>query len=615
MENLISKQPTAARWVQQLPSSSALLDKDHNLVDASTTWFSTFGFERKKVLGKPFSEFFPRYNDTWEDSFEYAKEGLSDIKIQDRFKNHEGIEQDFIWNINPWKDGYGKCVGIILNLKDISEKTALELQLKKTRKLLKEKSAIAKIGSWEYNISNHKMYWSKELKEIFNVPKKHTATLATSLAFFVKGQSRNMIKTLLKTAIEQGKPWNQNLQMTTANGEKIWVNTIGRPKFTNGKCVRIIGTLQNITDSYTPRPKTQEVAQQSPASYENLSIGIATIDLETGKITQVNSALTEELGLPCDTFLNQHFKSFLWLSREEQQQWLRSLIINGSFVGIEKEIFHDDLAQKVVYRLNGKLQSTAAGKKELIVSCQNITSYVLKQGTLETELALTHNELHRLTHFTHMLSHNLKGHASNFDLLLKFLSSEKDEKERESIVTVLSQSVENLTASIKDLRELVTIRHQVNEQKVSLKVNDIFYRTVQNNNGLIKQHKVKIHNEIPDDFIVNAIPVYFENIISNLLVNAIKFKNDNKQPIVYVDAEKNDKYCVVSIEDNGRGIDISNEKDKIFAFYQTLQNMDYSCGMGLYLAKYQIELMGGKISVESTPKTGSTFKIHFPLNS
>ncbi len=613
MESLITKKPAVVRWVNHLPSSSALLDKDLKLIDASTAWFKTFGFIREEVLGTPFMKLFPRLNENWQDSFDYAFEGLNDIKIVDVFLNQKQQEQELIWNINPWKDGYGNAVGIILNIKNVTKKKDLGLELKHTQKLLKEKSEIANIGSWDYNLRNKKLYWSKELKELFQLSHDHSTKIEDILGFFASEEEKKTIKELLHRAVNSGKPWNKNLRVKTKKGNIIWANTIGRPKFKNGKCVRIIGTIQNIQDSFVPEAAAK-VSLPIKTTWEfinDLPVGTAIIDISTGKIVDLNHSLTNLLAVSKLTLLDKHFKNFLWFTGNEQRQWYKSLMVNNCIHGIEKEVFTKNRHQKIIVRIHGKrLKNT----NFLLVSCEDVTAFHAKESLLQTKLSTANQELDKFTHFAHIASHNLKGHATNFDLLLNFLNNEQDEQERANLLNILFQSTESLTSSIKGLRELVTIRHQAKEDKTAVVLSDIVYKTLQNNNGLIKQHKVKIHNEVTDTFKVNGIPVYVESIISNLLINAIKFKNTNEKPYVIISAETINGFDVLSIEDNAVGVDLSKNGDKIFQLYKTLQNMDSTSGMGLYLAKYQIELMGGKIVVDSELGKGSNFKVYFPKN-
>ena len=102
-----------------------------------------------------------------------------------------------------------------------------------------------------------------------------------------------------------------------------------------------------------------------------------------------------------------------------------------------------------------------------------------------------------------------------------------------------------------------------------------------------------------------------ESILGNILSNSIRFRQNDKSPVVVFNVAETKKYTVLSIEDNGVGIDLSKHQDKIFGLYRTI-NSSKSNGVGLYLAKYQMELMKGHIEVESTVGVGTTFKLYFP---
>jgi signal transduction histidine kinase len=66
--------------------------------------------------------------------------------------------------------------------------------------------------------------------------------------------------------------------------------------------------------------------------------------------------------------------------------------------------------------------------------------------------------------------------------------------------------------------------------------------------------------------------------------------------------------------DNGIGIDLLRNRDKIFGLYQRFHSHADSKGLGLYLVKSQVESLGGSISVESEVDKGTTFTITFKNN-
>ena len=339
--------------------------------------------------------------------------------------------------------------------------------------------------------------------------------------------------------------------------------------------------------------------------------GMAIIDLVSEKIVDINAHLLQLLNKPKAVFIDNNYKSFISFSLFERVQLEKELAKNQIFGPIEKEVILGN-NQKIHLALKGKVISSNKENQKILLSCENITKYKAKEEVMAQGLQKSEDELDKLVHFSHMVSHNLKSHATNFDLLLNFLNTEQDSSERENLLRMLFKATENLTGSIKGLRELVDIRYKIDDEKKPLKLNDYVYKILENYNGLVKQEDVKVFNEINDEVTVMAIPNYLENILSNLIVNAIKFRKKDQKPILVLTAEKTKEYTVFSIEDNGMGMDLSQVGNKLFALYRTLHSIDRSRGMGLYLTKYQVELMKGKIVVDSEPDRGSAFKIYFP---
>jgi sensor histidine kinase regulating citrate/malate metabolism len=69
---------------------------------------------------------------------------------------------------------------------------------------------------------------------------------------------------------------------------------------------------------------------------------------------------------------------------------------------------------------------------------------------------------------------------------------------------------------------------------------------------------------------------------------------------------------VLQFQDNGLGIDLEKYKKDLFGMYKTFHNNQDSKGIGLFIAKNQIDVLGGKIEVESEVDQGTIFKIYFP---
>ena len=95
----------------------------------------------------------------------------------------------------------------------------------------------------------------------------------------------------------------------------------------------------------------------------------------------------------------------------------------------------------------------------------------------------------------------------------------------------------------------------------------------------------------------------------NLISNAIRYSDPHKQLIININLIEEGTTKFLEISDNGIGIDLTRNGNKIFGMYKTFTNHKDSKGIGLFITKNQIEAMGGYITIESELNQGTTFKI------
>jgi signal transduction histidine kinase len=112
-----------------------------------------------------------------------------------------------------------------------------------------------------------------------------------------------------------------------------------------------------------------------------------------------------------------------------------------------------------------------------------------------------------------------------------------------------------------------------------------------------------------------AVPAYLQSIALNFITNAIKYRHPDRPAIVSIDAKKMDKWIILSVADNGIGIDLEQHGHKLFGMYKTFHGNSDARGIGLFITKNQIEAMGGKVEVESTAGFGTKFNIYFHENN
>ena len=129
----------------------------------------------------------------------------------------------------------------------------------------------------------------------------------------------------------------------------------------------------------------------------------------------------------------------------------------------------------------------------------------------------------------------------------------------------------------------------------------------------IKENNAQItHDILPT---INGDPLQINQLLQNLIANAIKFHGEN-QPSIHVSAQEVGKDWLFSISDNGIGIE-QHHQEQIFNIFKRLHTRDEyeGTGIGLSICKRIVQKHGGKIWVESEPGNGTTFYFTIPINA
>ncbi|MEA5138365.1 sensor histidine kinase [Arcicella rigui] len=133
---------------------------------------------------------------------------------------------------------------------DITDAKNAEVQLTRTRDLLEETNRVARVGGWSIDIPNNKVYWSKIVKEIIEVPNDFEPSLEFGLSLYKEGYSRYIVTEAVNKCVEDGTPFEVEVQVvSTETKEEIWVKVIGKAEYENGKVKRVYGIFQDINQS------------------------------------------------------------------------------------------------------------------------------------------------------------------------------------------------------------------------------------------------------------------------------------------------------------------------------------------------------------------------------
>ena len=224
--------------------------------------------------------------------------------------------------------------------------------------------------------------------------------------------------------------------------------------------------------------------------------------------------------------------------------------------------------------------------------------------------------------FVSLASHQLRTPLSaikwNIEILLKERQGRLTIRQKQYLEEIyrLNERAINL---VNDLLDVSRIQEgQIHLQYTLIRAEDIIEEVIQSFSSLIKTTKIKVNFEIVNGPLPKILTdaEKLKRVVINLLSNAIKYTPQNKE--VHVSVEKKDRYLKVSIADSGVGI-TKEERKKIFSkFFRSPRIIKIApdgTGLGLFIAKFLLKAMGGKISFQSRDGMGTTFYFTLPLKN
>ncbi|WMN10991.1 HAMP domain-containing sensor histidine kinase [Marivirga salinae] len=216
-----------------------------------------------------------------------------------------------------------------------------------------------------------------------------------------------------------------------------------------------------------------------------------------------------------------------------------------------------------------------------------------------------------------ILAHDVRSPLKNIQGLVKLLELETEEERRLEIRELLLQSSTNAENLVNKVLELDRSEHESSKSNISkVDVKELLLELIQNMQELANRKQISIYYvDAAKKSQIEADQTYIHLIFENLLSNAIKFSEEGKK--IEVDISNSDSHLLISIKDEGPGIDYS-EEDQLFKKFSKLSPRptagESSTGLGLSLVKRYVELSNGKVWYERNPeRQGAIFKVEFPL--
>ncbi len=559
-----------------------------------------FGYSMNEAIGKNITMLIP------EDRLHEEITSIATIKSGKHVQHFEtirltknGEKVHVLVAISPLKDSFGKVTGAAKIVHNITARKQLEDLLNKTNQL-------ARIGSWEVNLVNNSLYMSDITKELHEVDKGFIPDMKIAVNFYKEGADRDRILKAVQEAINTGAAYDLQLQIITAKGNERWVRTIGNAEFHNGKCIRLMGSFQDIDAIKKSEIEILKAYEEKNIILESIGDAFYALD-KNWVVTYWNKEAEKLLSITKEEIIGRNLWDVfperigsdiykLYMSVAKTNEVINTVNFNSRFgkwfeitaypslTGIS--VFFKDVTERkntetILHSMNERLEKSAK------------------------ELAVSNAELEQFAYVaSHDLQEPLRMVTSFLTLLEKKYNNIIDEKGKEYINFAVDGS-KRMRQIILDLLEFSRIG-KAGEGEEDIDLNILVHEILALYTRQVEEKKATIQiNKLP---VIKSFKTPMRQVFQNLISNALKYHRDGVPPEINISASDTGKFFKFVVADNGIGIGKAY-LDTIFIIFQRLHTKEKypGTGIGLAITKKIIEGMGGNIWVESEEQKGTAF--------
>jgi PAS domain S-box-containing protein len=523
--------------------------------------------------------------------------------------NKDGTEIPIDDSGAPIKDKAGNSTGVVLVFRDITERKQVEDALAFQAHLLSEVHDAVFSSDSNYTIT----YWNRAAENMFGWTKEEA--LGKISGELLKPKTNVSSLDEVRSKLRDEGYWIGEGQYLRKDGTYFIVEVNSKTlKDIEEKYIGQIVVVRDITERKKAENDLKNAQEKLELALSTGNVGIWEWNLKTNEV-HLDERMEKLFGLQPGTF-EKTFGAFERLVNEEDISHIQKAI---------KDSLEKDLPYETVFRTRAENKKPKFISSKAIVNKDNDgkpTNFIgvcfdvsgLQEGAeklvskLNEELLRSNKELESFAYVaSHDLQEPLRMVSSFTQLLEKQYKDKLDDKALEYIHFAVdgSKRMFDLLNGLLAYSRIQTKGREFNRVELTR----VFETATQNLSLTIKERNAEIKSD--DLPIVIGDMVQLIQLFQNLLANAIKFSIES--PRIFVSSKSNHDHYLISIKDEGMGIE-PQYFDKIFEIFQRLNPRDQyeGTGIGLSICKRIVERHGGKIWVESEYGKGSSFFFTIP---
>ena len=417
-------------------------------------------------------------------------------------------------------------------------------------------------------------------------------------------------------ALSLGQEWTGEILNRKKDGNLYWVSSTISPVFnSNGKITNYISIQEDITEKKKLQEKIESSEKQLRTIWEYSIDGMRLTDVN-GIIVDVNPALCEMYGVEKRNFIGKPFYYFIKNYSGGGLNKFKENIISGNFDKLKEYTLELESGKTLNVELTNSVIKLDDGTIYLFSIFRDISE---KKKMISDLIAAKENaeEMNRIkTQFFATMSHELRTPFMGILGYTELLREKVNDEEGIMFLDGITRSSNRMVETLTNILDLTKFESGKTERKIEqIDINLVILEICEQFKYQALKKNLSFENDInlPSDFKLSSNEKLLRSIINNLISNAIKFTSVGK---VKISSFLAGNEFVIEVEDTGIGIPKEKQEIIFDEFRQVSEGQARAfegTGLGLSLVKKFVELLGGRIEVESELNKGSKFIVYFPV--
>lgn len=505
----------------------------------------------------------------------------------------------------------GEVVGVRGIVVDISDLKRAEHALKDSERKYRELTDLLDEAVFEMDLDGKFTYANRKGLSSLGIDERELERGLTVFDIVLPSDKERARESLAK-ALEQGDTGAVEFCIVRKDGTSFPALTHGSPIVRDDAVVGIRGIIFDISVLKKTEQALRESERRFRTLLKSLHEGIWVLDKDD-LTTFVNPRMAEMLGYTEDEMVGKPVYAF---ADEEGKKFTSEMMARrrqGISEQLEGELVRKDGGRVYALLETSPILDDDGSYVASIAGVQDITERKLNEERMIRTLAELDRSNKELEHFAYVTSHDLREPLR----MMTSFAQALEKRYKGSLDGTADEYIHFIVDGASRMQKLIDdilVYSRVGTQGLPFEPVDMgnaLQEVLLNLKAAVNESEARIASDpLP---VIQGDPVQMQQVLQNLIGNALKFRREGESPSVRISARRSGSDWLFSVSDNGIGMDPALF-GRLFILFQRLHPPDKypGTGVGLAVTKKIIERHGGRIWVESQPGQGSTFHFSIP---